>query len=454
VNASNSALRRSLRACTLDGAGAAAMIGFGETYFPAFALLLGATPFQVGVIATVPILVGAAFQLMATVAAHRIGDRLWVIGSATLQVIVFFPIAWLARSRNGGFPLLFVWVCVYWMLNLGLGPAWNAWMGRMIPPLIRSRFFGRRNVAVQSLMFLSLLAGGFLIDAAQRTNLGAGVGFAASFALAAISRGVSVWFLSGQHDPGTGVQVARASTRSYVARFRHQPYGRVILLIVLMIGSVHISAAYFTPYMLHALNLSYARFTILTGTSVVARILSSPYWGEIARSYGNRRALQVSAALIIPLSSLWLVSDHFGYLMALQAVAGFAWAGFELTMVLNLFDCTSDENRAQVLSIFSLLNGVMIVTGSLLGGSVIHALGDHGYAVIFVASSLCRAAVMLTMASGVGVRRRSDEHSFRNVFLRVITLRRGAGEDVDVVVLEEEPRQRAHSRPPRQDGKR
>ena len=241
------------------------MIGFGETYFPAFALLLGATPFQVGVIATVPILVGAAFQLVATVAAHRIGDRLWVIGSAALQAVVFFPIAWLARSRDGGFPLLFAWVCVYWMLNLGLGPAWNAWMGRMIPPLIRSRYFGRRSVAVQSLMFLSLLAGGFLIDAAQRANLGAGVGFAASFGLAAVSRAVSVWFLSGQHDPGAGVQVARIPTRSYLPRFRHQPYGRVILLIVLMIGSVHISAAYFTPYMLHGLNLSYARFTILTG---------------------------------------------------------------------------------------------------------------------------------------------------------------------------------------------
>ena len=108
-------------------------------------------------------------------------------------------------------------------------------------------------------------------------------------------------------------------------------------------------------------------------------------------------------------------------------------------MMLNLFDCTSDENRAQVLSIFSLLNGVMIVTGSLIGGSVIHALGDRGYAVIFVVSSFCRAAVMLTLARGVGVRRRSSEHSFRNVFLRVITLRPGEGEDVGAVVLDEKP---------------
>ena len=422
------------------------MIGFGETYFPAFALLLGATPFQVGVIATVPILFGAAFQLVATVAAHRVGDRLWVIGSAVLQAFTLVSIAWLARGSGGGFALLFAWVCVYWILNLGLGPAWNAWMGRMIPPLIRSRYFGRRNVAVQSLMFLSLLAGGFLIDAAQRSRLGAGAGFAASFGLAALSRLVSAWFLSGQHDPGVEGQAVRLPTRGFLPRFMRQPYGRVILLIVLVSGAVNISAAYFTPYMLHALNLSYARFTTLIGASVVARMLASAYWGEIARTYGNGRALQVAAVLIIPLSSLWLVSDNFAYLIVLQSVAGFAWAGFELTTILNLFDCTGDDNRAQVLSLYSLFNGGLIVAGSLFGGSVMHLLGDRGYAVIFVVSAFCRAVVVLTLARGVGVRRRSGEHSFRDVFLRVITLRPGEGEDVDVVVLEEAPRHGAHPR--------
>jgi hypothetical protein len=37
------------------------MLGFGETYFAAVALLLGATPFQVGLLATFPVLAGAAF---------------------------------------------------------------------------------------------------------------------------------------------------------------------------------------------------------------------------------------------------------------------------------------------------------------------------------------------------------------------------------------------------------
>ena len=438
-----SLLRRSLRASTLDAAGSAAMSGFGEIYFPAFALLLGATPLQIGVIATVPILVGSAFQLLATVAAHRIGDRVWVIGSAMLQALVFVPIGLMARRTDSGFTVLFAWVCLYWILNLGIGPAWNAWMGRMIPPGIRSRYFGRRNVAAQSFLFASLLAGGFLIDATQRASIGAAVGFATSFGLAAVGRLISAWFLIRQHDPGSDADTARLPTRSFLPRFTEQPYGRLIVLIVLVSGAVNISAAYFTPYMLHHLGLSYARFTILTGAAFVSRILASPYWGEIAHAYGNRRALQVAAALVIPLSSLWLVSDNFAYLMGVQLLAGFAWAGFDLTMMLNLFDCTRDNNRAQVLSIFSLLNGVMVVGGSLLGGGVMQALGDRGYRVIFLVSSIGRATVFLTMARGVGMRRRSGEHSFRNVFVRVVTLRPGEGRDVDAVVMDEKPARRA-----------
>jgi len=419
----------------------AARMGCGEFYFPAFAVLLGASPFQVGVIATVPILVGSAFQLIATVAAHRIGDRLWVIASAALQTAIFLPIMWLTRSGDG-YSWLLTWVCLYWMLTLGISPAWNAWMARMIPPDIRSRYFGRRNVAVHSLIFLSLLLGGFLIDATERSRLGAAKGFAAAFGIAAASRCVSVWFLTRQHDPGAREEVrTRTSMRGVLDDFGRRPYGQLIVLIVLMNGAVNISAAYFTPYMLHALDLSYARYTILNGAIVVARVLSSSYWGEIARNYGNRRALQVSSVLVIPLASLWVVSNNYAFLICIQLFGGFAWAGVELSTFLNLLDCSDDDNRAQVLSIYNLLNGVMIVAGSMLGGAVMHALGDRGYHIIFIISSVCRALIVLTIARGVGIKRRGNEHSFRNVFTWVMTLRPGEGEEVDAVVLDE-PRAR------------
>jgi MFS family permease len=171
--------------------------------------------------------------------------------------------------------------------------------------------------------------------------------------------------------------------------------------------------------MLSRLQLSYAEFTILSAAVLVARILASAYWGGVARRIGNRRVLQVSGTLLVPLAGLWVVSDAFVYLIGLQLLAGFAWAGFELATMLNLLDATDDADRAQVLSLYTLLNGVAIVIASVLGGLVLRGLGEGSYHTLFLASSALRAVTMALVASGVGGRRRG-EPSFGAAFMHVL----------------------------------
>jgi len=148
------------------------MLGFGELYFPAFALLLGATSYKVGLLTTVPMLAGAAAQLLAPAAARRVGNKRFVVAAATLQAATFVPIAALALRGHGGYERLLAWVSLYWVLALAINPPWNAWMGRMIPPRVRSRFFGRRSAAINAVLLASILSGGFLIHAAGARRAG------------------------------------------------------------------------------------------------------------------------------------------------------------------------------------------------------------------------------------------------------------------------------------------
>ena len=76
------------------------MVGLGETYFPAFALALGASAFEAGLLTTAPLLIGAVFQLIAPYAARRIGNKRWVVASAVLQSLTFVPIALAARMEG------------------------------------------------------------------------------------------------------------------------------------------------------------------------------------------------------------------------------------------------------------------------------------------------------------------------------------------------------------------
>lgn len=443
---SGSRLRRSLRASVVDGAACAAMTGFGETYFPAFGLLLGASPFQVGLLTTVPMLCGAVAQLLAPRVAHRTGDRRYVIGAAVLQACCFLPIGALALlAMPGRYEVLLFWVALYWTMSLGIHPVWNSWIARLVPAVVRSRFFGRRAAAVNLALLGSTLLAGVILHVMEGSRWGAANGFLILFALAGSSRLVSARFLVRQHDPQSGRPLRRPRVRAALRGMARRPYGRLVALLVLMMGAVHLSAAYFTPYMLQRLRLSYAEYTALNGAVLLSRILFSPYWGAVARQFGNRRVLQVAGTLLVPLSSLWVLSDDLAYLIALQVLAGFAWAGFELAVVLNMFDTTDDADRAAVLSLYTLLNGVAIVCGSLVGGTVLRALGDGGYHALFIASSLLRALIMVFLARGTGVRR-PREHSFPAVFVRVVSLRPGRGPEWRPMLFDDRPRRRRSRR--------
>lgn len=436
-----SPLRRSLRASAHDGTAHAAMVGLGETYFPAFALFLGASAFEAGLLTTLPLLVGALFQLLTPYGAGLVGNKRWVVVSAALQALTFVPVLLTPALPGVGYGWLLAWVCVYWALALGINPAWNAWMGRLVPAAVRSTFFARRNVPIQAALFLSVLGGGYALHVAAGSAAGAGAGFVAIFALAAASRLVSTAFLTRQAEAPQPQPPEPVRTVALLRRVARQPAGRVVLLIVSLHASVYVAAPYFTPYMLDHLGLSYAEFTVLNVAVVVTRLLSSSYWGRMARSYGNRRTFQVAALLIVPLAGLWAVSANFWYLLALQALSGFAWTGFELMVVLSFLDTTDEHTRARVLSIYNLLNGIGIVVGSLVGGLLLERLGGDGFLVVFLVSSGLRAVAVFLFARGAGVRH-PVEHTFDKVLLRIISFRPGHGPNLRPVVFPQRRRAR------------
>jgi len=58
-------LQNDLIASTLDGTVYSVMVGIGEAYVPAFALAIGVGDIAAGLLASVPLLAGAALQLLA-----------------------------------------------------------------------------------------------------------------------------------------------------------------------------------------------------------------------------------------------------------------------------------------------------------------------------------------------------------------------------------------------------
>ena len=141
--------------------------------------------------------------------------------------------------------------------------------------------------------------------------------------------------------------------------------GRVLAYLLTMSAFVNIAAPYFTPYMFGPLATLVRAVHDADRHALVARIAILPYFAALAERRGTRVLLGWGAFGIVPLPVLWLVSDHFAYLVALQALSGTAWAALEFATMLSFFEGIADRDRARVLSAFNLANASAVAIGAL-----------------------------------------------------------------------------------------
>jgi MFS family permease len=382
-----------------DGVAFSVMVGIGETYLSAFALAAGLGELVAGLVATLPILVGAVLQLVSPTAVRLLGShRRWVVLCARLQALSFAPLVVGALAGGIGVGWLFFAAAAYWGFGMATGPAWNAWVEALVPSEIRARFFASRTRWAQAALFVAVMTGGGILERASGRGGPLSV-FAVLFALAAGARLVSAQFLSRQSEPA-GLRPPRGGGGIAGARSRLRgPAGLFLLYLLAMQASVYVAAPFFTPYMLESLHLSYARFTVLTAAAFAARIAILPLWGRIAHRRGSAPVFRLGAVGIVPLPLLWLLSHSFPYLVALQLVAGAAWAALELATTLAFFERLEASDRIDVLTLFNLGNALALAAGAV-GGSLLFAYfarGPEAYAVLFAASSAARAAALLLL---------------------------------------------------------
>ena len=113
----------------------------------------------------------------------------------------------------------------------------------------------------------------------------------------------------------------RISPGAFWATFRDPAHGRLLLYLIWVQMGVHVSAPYFTPFMLGPLKLSYGEYAVLTGIAFVARIAAMPALGSLAHRAGSQRLLWIASLGIVPLPALWLI------IAALRLAAGGAGRG-------------------------------------------------------------------------------------------------------------------------------
>jgi MFS family permease len=440
-------IERSLRHSLKDATAFAAMTGVGETYLSAFALYLKASTQQIGLLASLPPLLGSLMQLCSAWAGHLTGRRKRIIlMGASLQALAWLPILILPLLfPEHALPLLTGAVVLYYAGANFAAPQWSSLMGDLVPPRRRGRYFGLRTKLITATTFATLLLGGMCLHVYTQHDATL-AGFVTLFVIAALARFVSVYHLYRMDDPAGRVAAMELPVGpGWWHRLRHSNAIRFSLFFALMQFSVAIASPFFTVYMLRDLQFSYLAFTLNTGTAIFAQFLTLTQWGRVSDVFGNRRVLAVTGLFIPLLPALWTLSTNFWYLIAVQALSGFAWAGFSLSAGNFIYDLISPQRRATYLAVHNVLASVGVFVGAVLGGwlgavlpAEIRLFGHDLRWVsplygVFVVSTIVRAAVVVLLVPRLREVRNVRPISVGQVIFRVTRINALAGVVFEIV---------------------
>src|SRR3989338_6789863 len=158
-------VKKSLKTSIVEGGFASAMVGFGESFFAAFAVFLKASNLEISLIGSLPRAMGSFVQLYSHKLLERFKSRKKFISFFVfLQALMYLPIALVFFFGSFSVPLLILFLCFYYIFGMIVGPAWSSWMGDLVSSEIRGAYFSKRNTIAGFVSFTSVLIAGYLLQ--------------------------------------------------------------------------------------------------------------------------------------------------------------------------------------------------------------------------------------------------------------------------------------------------
>jgi len=373
-----------------DAACVSGTVGFGDSYISAYGIALGASANEVGLLTSLPNLVGPLSQTLTSKVMSKISRKKIFSVSILLQSLIWLPIislSFLFLKDIKYLPLLLV---IYYTIYAALGnfaaPAWSSWIGDLVTQKETGRFFGRRNSIGSAISLITMIIAGLILDFVKKTPVLRGqiplfLGFSIIFFLAMVFRLLSRHFVISQYEPKFRFQkIHYFSFFKFIKIAPKRNFGKFAISIALVLLATTIVGPFYTIYMLNDLKFSYLQFILIGALATVATFLFMPLWGKFADEYGKISTLKITSLMTPIVCFLWPLSAflappfQFYFLLMANFFVGFAWAGFNLAAGSFVYDATTPEKRSLCVAYSSVLNGFGVVVGTTLGSLLISHL--------------------------------------------------------------------------------
>jgi MFS family permease len=378
----------------LDGLAVIIVMSFASTYVPLYALAMGATPAEIGLLSSA--------TSLGVIGGSALSARLVRLFRSTKRVVVYCARVWEAASYLlllaipcffAGPAAVVVLIAVYALRTL-IGesgvPAWAAFVPGLVPIHIRGRFMSLRSVLKMLAMMLIIPAAGAAITALGGYPLGYQVTFGAMLVL-----GLAAANFFRQIPEGDGPPIPPQGERGGV-HWRGAFAAFSLGMMVWTLGTAT-AAPFYVVFMTRDLGLDARAIGLLTAVSTGSQLVGFLLFGPQVDRRGNRGAL-IGCALVLAAQPLgWLLVRQWTHILPLYALSGLASAGMNLASLNMLLELSPKESRASHAGAYYSALAAATAVAPLLGGWLFAGWGFAAAAWAGGAGGLAGAAILAAL---------------------------------------------------------
>lgn len=401
--------RRNLRLSVAEG-GLATVMGslLSGVFLTGYALALGATRVQIGLLFALPSLCGVA-QLAGSYWIERFGRcKRLCLAASLVSRLLYLPMLSAPLWGAGMSSQAKVWLVIGLMavshaLGALAGVAWLTWIKSLVPTEQLVRFFGRRNLVNTGLSLAICLAAGAAVDllGGEPNSL---AGFIAVFSLAITCGLVGLAVLS--RIPAAEQQPSLAPlhpAKLFLAPLATGNYRRLVAFYATWNLAVNVAAPFVPVFFMQKLGLPIWWVVSLSTIGSLAGLAANNLWTSLAHRFGVKPVVFLATLVdaLVPLSLVFIDAGS-SWLLVFVHLGGAFNAPLATGPDNFVVKLAPRQNASSYMAVFRAIVGPATALAAVLGGTLAAAFqvpgpSATGLKLVFLVSFIGRVVSLLLL---------------------------------------------------------
>ncbi|MBO9571446.1 MAG: MFS transporter [Chitinophagaceae bacterium] len=373
-------IQSGLKYVTRDGLFTEAMVAFtGGTFLVAMAMQMGASNFQLGLLAALPTLCNV-LQLSSIWMVHKFRNRRVI--SAVCSTLARFPLIIIALlpfifSTTTSVNALIFLLFFHYAFGSISGAVWNSWMKDLVPQEKLGSYFSYRTRVTQiTNVVLSIVIAMALDYIKLHYPAYSTIAYPVMFLIGGFFGIVSVWMITRTPEP-TG-QFQQGNILGMMRKpLADKNFRKLLFFNSSWLFSLNLATPFFSVYLLKSLDINLSTIIILNIIQQVSSILFLRVWGKYSDTFSNKTVIRICAPIYVLCLFGWAMVTKNAFtlplLVIIHIVSGMTTGGINLAITNIGLKLAKHDEAIVYIAARNMVNAFVPALAPMIGGIV----ADH-----------------------------------------------------------------------------